>query len=139
MDYSPKLTFVANGNNPIGVGYAPDETVCFGSLEFTTDHFGNMSLSPEGEYLGAIFVEMVHSGSPSLHTILEGCSDEGDAVSGGGDSSGFPGHVVTPTVPITITPPPKNTLVLLTISTTQLQFTSRQPGIELLLEQQQAY
>jgi hypothetical protein len=40
MIYSLKLIFIANGNNPTGVGLAPGETICFGSLEFTTDCFG---------------------------------------------------------------------------------------------------
>jgi hypothetical protein len=39
MVYSLNLTFIANDNNPTGVGLAPGETICFGSLEFTTDHF----------------------------------------------------------------------------------------------------
>jgi hypothetical protein len=34
--------------------------------------------------LGTIIVGMVHSGSPSLHTILEESSDEGDIASGEG-------------------------------------------------------
>jgi hypothetical protein len=55
-------------------------------LEFTADCSGNMSLSPEGEDSGAIFIEMVHSGSPFLHTVFEESSDEGDAASGGGEA-----------------------------------------------------
>jgi hypothetical protein len=90
MVYSPKLTFIANGNNPTGIGLAPGETIYFGSLEFTTDHFGRLSLSPNGEDSGAIFVGMVHSGSSSLHTALEELSDEGNATSGKGGSFGLP-------------------------------------------------
>jgi hypothetical protein len=45
-----------------------------------------MSLSLEGEDSGAIFIEMVHSGSPSLNTVFEESSDEGDAASGGGEA-----------------------------------------------------
>jgi hypothetical protein len=48
MVYSPKLTSIANHNNPIGVGLAPGETIFFGSLEFTADRFGRLSLSLEG-------------------------------------------------------------------------------------------
>jgi hypothetical protein len=48
MVQSPKLTFVANGNNLTGVGLTLGETICFGSLEFTVDHFVNESLSREG-------------------------------------------------------------------------------------------
>jgi hypothetical protein len=59
MVYSLKLTFVANGNNPTDVEFAPDEIICFGSLEFSTDLFSNLSLSPKREGLYAIFVGMV--------------------------------------------------------------------------------
>jgi hypothetical protein len=48
MVFSPKLTFVSNGNNTNDVGLIPSETICFGSLKFTTDRFGRLSLSPEG-------------------------------------------------------------------------------------------
>jgi hypothetical protein len=34
MVYLLKLTFVANGNNLTSIGLTPDETICFGSLEF---------------------------------------------------------------------------------------------------------
>jgi hypothetical protein len=46
MVHSSKLTFVNNDNNLTGVGLTPGETICFGSLEFTADRFGNLSLSP---------------------------------------------------------------------------------------------
>jgi hypothetical protein len=48
MVYSQRLTFIANRNNPIGIGLMPGETICFGSLESTTDRFSCLSLSPEG-------------------------------------------------------------------------------------------
>jgi hypothetical protein len=35
MAPSPKLSFVANGNNPTGGGLSLDSTIHFGSLEFT--------------------------------------------------------------------------------------------------------
>jgi hypothetical protein len=143
MDYSPKLTFVANSNNLTGVGLTMGETICFGSLELTTDHLGNLSLSLEGNDPGIVFVGMVHCGSLSLHTVLEESFDEGDAASGRGVSSCFPGpqgcNVVTPVVPITTTPLPESTLTLLTIPTVQLWTTAPQPGNVLLFEQQQAY
>jgi hypothetical protein len=67
------------------IGLTLDETICFESLVFITDRFGNLSLSPEGNDSGIILVRMVHSGSPSLHTILEDSSDEGDPTSGEGE------------------------------------------------------
>jgi hypothetical protein len=47
--------------------------------------------------------------------------------------------VVTPTVLITTTPLPENTPALQTISTVTVQTVAPQPGMELLLVQQQAY
>jgi hypothetical protein len=89
MAYSPKLTSIANGNNLTSVGLTPGETICFGILEFITDRFGDLSLSPEGNDSGAMFIGMVHNGLPYLHTILEESSDEGDIASGEGGSSGI--------------------------------------------------
>jgi hypothetical protein len=90
MVYSPKLNFVANGNNLTGIGLTPGETICFGSLEFTTGHFGNLSLSPEENDPGVIFLGMVHNGSLSLHTVLKESYDKGDATSHRGVSSSSP-------------------------------------------------
>jgi hypothetical protein len=61
------------------------KTICVGSLEFTTDRFGRLSLSPEGDNSGVIFVGMVNSGLPSLHITLKELSDEGDATPGKGE------------------------------------------------------
>jgi hypothetical protein len=43
---SPKLSFVANINNPTGASLAPGNTIHFGSLEFTVDRLSRLSLSP---------------------------------------------------------------------------------------------
>jgi hypothetical protein len=108
MVYSPKLTFIANGNNLTGIGFTPRKTICFGSLEVTTGCFSNLSLFPEGEDSCAVFIGMMHSGSSYLHTILKESFDEGNIASNGGGSSGFTSprgcNVVTPTVPIATTP-----------------------------------
>jgi hypothetical protein len=90
MVYSPKLSFVANGSNPTDVGLTLGETTCFGSLEFTADHLSRLSLSPQEGDSGALFIGLVHSGSPSLHTALQDSIDEGDAASGEGGSSRSP-------------------------------------------------
>jgi hypothetical protein len=47
--------------------------------------------------------------------------------------------MVTSIAPITTTPPPENALALLTIPTVSLWTAAPEPGIGLLLEQQQAY
>jgi hypothetical protein len=43
---SVKLSFVANGNNLTSVGLTPGNTMGFGSLEFSVDCLGRLSLSP---------------------------------------------------------------------------------------------
>jgi hypothetical protein len=88
MVYSPKLSFIANGSNPTGVGLALGRTICFDILEFTANRLGRLSLSPQEGDLGTLFIGMVHNGSPSLHITLEDSSDEGGATSGKAGSSG---------------------------------------------------
>jgi hypothetical protein len=90
MVYSLKLSFVANGNNPTDVGLTSSETIHFGSLEFTTDRLGHLSLSPEEGDSGAIFVGMVHSRSPSLHTAPKDSSDQGGSALGAGGAPNPP-------------------------------------------------
>jgi hypothetical protein len=58
-------------------------------LEFITDCFDSLSLSPEGNDSSVVFVGMVHSGSLSLHIILEESTDEGDTTFSRGGSSDF--------------------------------------------------
>jgi hypothetical protein len=112
------------------------ETIHFGSLEFITNRFDTLSLSPEGNDLGVMFMEMVHNGSPSLHTILEESTGEDNSASSGGGSSSFPisrsCNVVIPAIPITTTPLPEGTPVLLTIPTVPLRTTVPQPDTGLL-------
>jgi hypothetical protein len=60
--YSPKLTIVVNDNNLTDIGLTPGEIIYFGSLEFTTNRFGHLSLSPEGNDSGIVFIGMVHNG-----------------------------------------------------------------------------
>jgi hypothetical protein len=127
---------VANGNNLTGIGLAPGKTIFFGSLEFTADCFGNLSLSPEGDDLGVVFVVVVHSRPLSLHTVLEESYDEGNATMAGGVSCSFLSprgcNVVTQAVPITTTPPLESTPALPNIPTVQMQTTEPQPSSSLL-------
>jgi hypothetical protein len=140
---SLKLTFVANGNNLTDVGLAPGETIWFGNLEFTAHRLSNLSLSPEGNDSGTVFVGIMNNGSPSVHTIHEESFDEGGMASGRGGSSGLLSprgcNVVTLIAPITTTPPPENAPALWTIPIVPLWTAAPQPGTRLLPEQHQAY
>jgi hypothetical protein len=100
--YSLKPTFVIDGKNLTGVGLTPGETIFFGSFGFTSDRFGNLSISLEGNDSGIVFVGMVHNGSLSLHTVLEESSDDGDVASGRGgapDSPVLDGATLSPRLP----------------------------------------
>jgi hypothetical protein len=87
MVTSLKLSSIANGNILTSVSLSLGETICFGSPKLTTDRFGRLSLSLDEWDSSAIFVGMVHSGSPLLHIALEDSSDEGGIASGMGGSS----------------------------------------------------
>jgi hypothetical protein len=113
---SLKLSFVANGNHPTDVGLAPRSTIHIGSLEFTTDRLGRLSLSPQEWDSSIVFVGMVHNRSPSLHTTLEESSDEDGALQI--DPRGC--NVVTVTDPITATPAADNAPALQTIPTVKM-------------------
>jgi hypothetical protein len=76
MVYSPKLTFVANNNNSIGVGLTLGKTI------------SNLSLYLEGNHSGVVFVGMVHSGLSFVHTMNKESSNEGDTALGGGGVGG---------------------------------------------------
>jgi hypothetical protein len=89
MVHSPKPTIVTNSSHLISIGFVLGETIHFRSLEFIADHFCNLSLSPKGNDSGAIFMGMVHHGSPSLHIVLEESTDMDDTTSSGRENSGF--------------------------------------------------
>jgi hypothetical protein len=131
------------------VEFTSGKTIRFGSFEFIADRFGDLSLSPEGNDSGVIFVGMIHSGSPPLCTILEESIDEDNTTSNGRGSSNLPipqgCNVVTPTTPITTAPSTENTLTLLTTPTVPLQtsipepYTGHPPDrLEAYQEEQQA-
>jgi hypothetical protein len=89
MVHSPKLV-VADGKHQTGGGFTLGEIICFGSLEFITDCFGNFGLSNEGNVIGIVLVGMAHNRSLSLHTILEESANEGDTTSSGGEALASP-------------------------------------------------
>jgi hypothetical protein len=78
MVHSPKHTVIADSQHQTSIGFTHGETIHFGNVEFITDHFGSLILSDKGNDLGAVFVGMAHSGSPSLRTILEDSAGKGD-------------------------------------------------------------
>jgi hypothetical protein len=76
MVHSSTLVITADGKHLTCIGFSLGKTVHFGSLEFITDCFGSLSLSPKGNDSDVVFVGAAHSGSPSLHTILKDSVDE---------------------------------------------------------------
>jgi hypothetical protein len=140
---SLKLSFITNDNNPTTVSLALGSTIRFSRREFTTDRLGHLSLSPQEWDSGAVFIGMVHNGSPSQCTTLEECNDEDGAASVIGESYGSPCprgcNVVTSADPIIAMPASENTPVLQTMPTVMVQMAVPQPGMKLLPNQQQAY
>jgi hypothetical protein len=143
MVHSLRLTIITDDNHQADVGFTLGETSHFGSLKFIADRFCNLSLSPEGNDSGAAFIGMAHSGSPSLHTIFKESTDQDDTTSSGGGNSSFPisrgCNMLTLTIPITTTLPPKGTLAHLAIPMIPLRIAALQPDTRLLPDQQQAY
>jgi hypothetical protein len=143
MVHSPKLDVINNDKHLIGISFTNGETIRFGSLDFIVNHFSCLSLFDEGNVSGTVFVRIAHSGSPSLHTILEDSIDEGDTTSSGGGSSCFPisreCNMVTLAVLITTTPSSEGTLMPLAIATVPLRTAIPQPDSELPPVQQQAH
>jgi hypothetical protein len=79
-----KWTTRLRSDKTIDTGFALGETIRFGSLEFIANRFSSLGLSPEGNDSGTVFVGTVHSGSSSLHTILEEFANVDDTTSSGG-------------------------------------------------------
>jgi hypothetical protein len=138
MVHLPKPIVIISGNNLISIEFTWHKSIHCVRLEFITDCFEILSLSPEGNDSRVIFMGMVHSGSPSLHTILDESISEEESASSDMGTSGFPisqgCNVVTPVVPNIAILPPEGTSVLLTILMTPLRTTVPQPNTRLLPE-----
>jgi hypothetical protein len=57
----------------------------WGSLEFIADCVDSLSLSAKGNDSGIVFMGIAHSGSPSLHTILEDSTNKFNTASTRGE------------------------------------------------------
>jgi hypothetical protein len=72
MVHLSTLAIATDGEHLTCGGFSLSEIVRFGSLEFITDYFGSLSISPKGSDSRAVFMGMTRSGSPSLRIILKG-------------------------------------------------------------------
>jgi hypothetical protein len=90
MVHSSALTVTTDNEHMPCDGFSLGETVHFGSLEFITDCFSGLSLSPKGSDPDAIFMGTTHSGSPSLQDMIKESTDEFYTTSSGEGSSGLP-------------------------------------------------
>jgi hypothetical protein len=66
-----KLSFISNSGNPTSIGLALGSAIHFFILDFITNHFGHLSLSPQGRDSDAIFIGMILDESPSPRTAPE--------------------------------------------------------------------
>jgi hypothetical protein len=134
---------ITDDSNFLGIKHTWGETIHFRNVEFIADRFDNLSLSPEGNDSGTIFMGMAHSGSPSLYDILQESTGEVDSASSKGGSSSFPisqgCNVVTPIIPIATTLPSEGTPAPLTIPMVPLRTAVPQPYTRLLREWLWAY
>jgi hypothetical protein len=112
MVHSSMLIITTDGEHLTCNGFSLGETIRFGGLDFITDCFSSLSLSPKGNNSCVIFIRMARSGSPSLRSILEDSTNEFYTASSREGSSGFPisqrHSLGTPPAPIETTPWPKD-------------------------------
>jgi hypothetical protein len=65
MVVSSALAISTDGERLLCGGFSLCETIHFGSVEFITDCFGGLSLSPKMDDLDAAFMGSTRSGPPS--------------------------------------------------------------------------
>jgi hypothetical protein len=77
MVHSSTLAVSTDSEHLTCSGFFLSKTDCFGSLEFVTDCFSNLSLSPRRNDSGATFMGSTHSGPPSpLRAMIEVSTEE---------------------------------------------------------------
>jgi hypothetical protein len=91
MVHSSVLTVSVDGERLTCGGFYLGETIRFESLEFITDCFGGLSLSPKRNDSCATFMGSTHSGPPSpLRAMIENSTEEFYIALSGEGGFGFP-------------------------------------------------
>jgi hypothetical protein len=78
------LTVTADSERLSCGGFSLGETIRFGSLEFITDCFSGLSLSPMGDSSDAVTMGSTHSGPPSPRWTMIGDPIEGSSMASDG-------------------------------------------------------
>jgi hypothetical protein len=74
----PSAFIITTGSEHLSCdGFSLDKTICFGNLEFITDRFSSLRLSPIGDGSGAIVMGPARDGPPLLQQTMMGDPTEG--------------------------------------------------------------
>jgi hypothetical protein len=82
---SSALAVATGGEHLLSDGSSLGETIHFGSLEFITDHFDGLSLSPMGGSSDAIIMGSTRDGPPSSQQTMMGDFIEGSPTTSNGE------------------------------------------------------
>jgi hypothetical protein len=125
-------------------GFSLIQTICFGSLEFITDCFSSLSLSPRGDGSDATFMGSTRSGPPSpLWAMIGDSIKEFHTSLGRGGGPGHPSprrHAVgAPPVPTTTTAWLEDTSTTQAMTMIPPLTTAPRPNTNLPIERQRAH